>query len=172
MAVVAEGASGAFDRCDMAITYAFFLIIERGNRYEATASAKNAAMAVAAALDSSPGKVNKSQERSWHSAAEILGLRSWSWFVVTAVWAVVTLLLPTQHSFGVTAAAEGAVSAVPSALFATRQVALQAVIRVLRTHSLTSARLKFLNRSLGSLCTAAAALFFWVSWTILLSCQS
>jgi hypothetical protein len=148
-----------------------YLVLERGNRREAAIAATEADEAVADLLKLQPGKIPRKAENGvWSPASDVLAFRSWLWFVVAVLLAVVSLLLVPGASAAerYVRIALSLVVAVPSALFLSRQLSHILTRRALRTGSAEQRTLLWISRWPSESAVLILTLGMWGLWITVL----
>ncbi|MDT0487240.1 hypothetical protein [Streptomyces doebereineriae] len=148
-----------------------FLVSERGDRREASSAAAEADQAVAALLKLGPGKIGRKAENSvWCPASDVLAFRSWLWFVIAVLLGSGSLLLVPGDSTAelYVRIALSLVPAVPSALFASRQLSHILTRRALRTGVAGQNTLVWIRRWLSESAVLILTLGMWALWMTVL----
>ncbi|MBK3578259.1 hypothetical protein JHN63_31540 [Streptomyces sp. MBT65] len=148
-----------------------FLVSERGDRREAATAAAEADEAVAELLRLRPGKIHRKAENGvWSPASDVLAFRSWVWFVIAVLLGVGSLLLiPGNATTGrYVRIAASLVIAVPSALFASRQLSHLLAERALRTGAVEHNTLAWIGRWLSGRTVLVLTVGMWPLWMTVL----
>ncbi|MDQ0904281.1 hypothetical protein QFZ22_000266 [Streptomyces canus] len=148
-----------------------FLVSERGDRREAASAAAKADQAVDNLLKLRPGKIGRKAENGvWGPASDVLAFRSWLWFVVAVLLAVGGLLLVPGDSTTeqYVRIALSLIPAVPSALFASRQLSHILTRRALRTGVAGQNTLVWIGRWLSESAVLILTLGMWGLWMTVL----
>ncbi|MGX1480841.1 UNVERIFIED_CONTAM: hypothetical protein RKD50_009649 [Streptomyces canus] len=157
--------------CETRLTTWAFLVSERGDRREAASAAAEADQAVADLLKLRPGTIGRKAENSvWGPASDVLAFRSWLWFVVAVLLAVGSLLLVPEDSTAelYVRIALSLVPAVPSALFASRQLSHILTRRALRAGVAGHSTLVWIRRWLSESAVLVLTLGMWALWMTVL----
>ncbi|MER5908667.1 hypothetical protein ABT150_53395 [Streptomyces mirabilis] len=153
------------------LTYLTFLVSAKGNRKEAANAAAEADKAVTDLLQARPGKIRKQDAQGvWCPASDALALRSWLWFLIAVLLGVGSLLLmpssPTAEQY--VRIAISLVPAVPSALFASRQMGHALAERALRTGTAEPSALTWIGRWLSEGAVFVLTVGIWPLWMTVL----
>ncbi|MFC8429450.1 hypothetical protein [Streptomyces sp. NPDC057253] len=167
MAAATKNHRGMLGSFETRLTTWVFLVFGHGDRQEAATAAAEADQAVAELLRLRPGKIHRKAENGvWFPASDVLAFRSWMWFVVAALLLVGALLLvpgdATAERF--VRIALSLVTAVPSALFASRQVGHVLTRRALGTGVTGPVTLLWIRRWLSNSAVLILTLGMWVVW--------
>ncbi|MFF5146706.1 hypothetical protein ACFY6U_44530 [Streptomyces sp. NPDC013157] len=157
--------------CETRLTTLVFLVSERGDRREAAIAAAETDEAVADLLKLRPGKIRRKDENGvWYPASDVLAFRSWLWFVIAVLIGVGNLLLVPGDSTAEQYAriALSLVAAVPSALFASRQLGHALTRRALRTGMAEQSTLVWIRRWLSESAVLILTLGMWALWMTVL----
>ncbi|MET7737760.1 hypothetical protein ABZT02_41665 [Streptomyces sp. NPDC005402] len=171
MAAVTKNHKSMLRSVETRLTTLIFLILARGDRQEAAIAAAEADQAVAELFELRPGKIRRKAENNvWGPASDVLGFRSWLWFVVAALVGVGCLLLGTGDSTAerYVRIALSLVVAVPSALFLSRQLSHILTRRALRTGNAEQRTLLWISRWLGESAVLILTLGMWGIWITVL----
>ncbi|WP_329260280.1 hypothetical protein OG223_40955 [Streptomyces sp. NBC_01478] len=153
------------------LTTWMFLVSERGDRREAAAAAAEADEAVAELLRLRPGKIHRKAENGvWSPASDVLAFRSWLWFVIAVLLGVGGLLLiPGGATAGrYVRIAFSLLPALPSALFASRQLSHVLAERALRTGAVEQNTLIWIGRWLSGGTVLVLTAGTWALWMTVL----
>jgi hypothetical protein len=171
MAAVITSYGGVLRAFETRLTTWMFLVSERGNRQEAALAAAEADQAVAALLELQPGKIHRKAENSvWSPASDVLAFRSWLWLVVAALLVVGAVLLGPGDSTAeqVVRIALSLVAAVPSGLFASRQMGHILTRRAQGTGAARQSTLIWIRWWLSGSAVLILTLGMWVLWMTVL----
>jgi hypothetical protein len=167
MAVVTSKRHRVLHACDTRLTYLAFLIVSKGDRKEAASAAADLDEAVAEVLQGKPKKIQRHAENTvWIPAVEALGVRSWLWFVIAAVFAVASVLAVPRsltHSPYIWIA-QALVPALPSALFLSRQMSHMVTRRVVRTGIAQPSSIRWVGRWHSDAVVLILTLAAWGAW--------
>lgn len=158
--------------CEILLTSSMFFVFARGNRKEAAVAAAESDKAVTGLLQARPGKIHRRDANGvWNPGADALALRSWLWFVIAVLLGVgMLLVLP-----GVRAGdpylpiAFSLVPAVPSALFASRQLGHLLAQRALRTGAAEPSTLAWIGHWLSGGAVLILTVALWALWATVLA---
>lgn len=147
------------------------LAFAKGDRQEAAEAAAESDRAVTELLGARPGKIRPQEAHSvWSPASDALALRSWLWFTMAVVLGagglLITAIGPTAPQYVRYAIAF--LPAVPSALFASRQISHVLADRALRAGRAGQSTLLWINRWLGTGAVLALTAGMWGTWTVIL----
>ncbi|MFK4106701.1 hypothetical protein ACI2L1_42985 [Streptomyces sp. NPDC019531] len=171
MAPVITSYGGLLRAVETRLTTWMFLVSERGDRQEAATAAAEADQAVVALLELRPGKIHRKAENGvWCPASDVLAFRSWLWFVVAVLLVVGGLLLVPGDSTAEQSVriALSLVVAMPSALFASRQLSHILTRRALRTGVAGQSTLIWIRRWLSESAVLILTLGMWALWMTVL----
>ncbi|WP_158694610.1 hypothetical protein [Streptomyces canus] len=171
MAAVNTSCGGVLRAFETRLTAWMFLVSERGDRQEAAIAAAEADQAVAALLELRRGRIRRKAENGlWCPASDVLAFRSWLWFVVAALLVIGALLLVQGDSTAEQSVriAPSPVAAVPSALFASRQLSHLVTRRAVRTGVARQSTLIWIRRWLSQSAVLMLTLGMWALWMTVL----
>jgi hypothetical protein len=171
MAAVTKNHRSMLRSVETRLTALIFLVLAHGDRQEAAIAATEADQALAKLLELRPGKIRRKAENNvWGPASDVLGFRSWLWFVVAALVGVGCLLLGTGDSTAerYVRIALSLVIAVPSALFLSRQLGHILTRRALRTGNAEQRTLLWISRWLAESAVLILTLGMWGIWITVL----
>jgi hypothetical protein len=171
VATVIKTYGGILRACESRLTTWMFLVSERGDRREAATAAAEVDEAVAELLRLRPGKISRKAENGvWSPASDVLAFRSWLWFVIAVLLGVASLLLiPGSGTAGrYVRIASSLVTAVPSALFASRQSSHLLAERALRTGAVEQNTLIWIGRWLSGGTVLVLTVGMWALWMTVL----
>ncbi|MFJ9249918.1 hypothetical protein [Streptomyces sp. NPDC101776] len=171
MAAANKTYGGILRAFETRLTTWMFLVSERGDRREAAVAAAEADEAVAELLRLRPGRIHrKAANGVWTPASDVLAFRSWLWFVIAVLLGVGSLLLiPGSGATGrYVRIALSLVPAVPSALFASRQLSHLLAERALRVGAVEQNTLVWIGRWLSGGTVLVLTLGMWGLWMTVL----
>jgi len=147
--------------CEEKVQYAAFFVVSRGDRAAASEIVADSVSAIGMVTSASAGRIRKKSEYVWDEAGGALGFRAMAWFLISAFIGVGGVFLPRDAFFGYLTIT---VASVPTALFASRQLAHQVVRKALVRGRLTPRAQLWLPRWLSGGFVALLALPAWGVW--------
>ena len=167
--MVTSGRRGFAGSLDRWLLFLVSLAVARGDRSEAEAETAAGVRSIDAVLTDRPGSVRRKQENeNWSPALYLMGMLSFGWFLLTAVFGVALVLLIPVTSPPWIRVSAALLPAVPSALFVSRQICHALVRRVLRNGTASRGLLRGLAFWYGDVIAGLLTLVSWVGWAALL----
>jgi hypothetical protein len=157
--------------CETHLAGLALLTFSKGERKEAADAAAAADRAVTELLRARHGKIRPQEARGvWGPASDALAFRSWLWFTIAVVCGVggllITLVGPTAPLYA--RLVISFLPALPSAMFASRQIGHVLADRALRAGRADRSTLLWINRWLGEGAVLALTAAMWAVWTAIL----